>query len=123
MDAQLVAALCRIEGVEQSPSMFSTDDALWCNGSEIAHSDGPGVIDLRLTKAVIKELRQSLRDDPRVTLRRGTSDWMQVHCTVRDLGFVVELVERAVAAHRRVPGEVSKPPPTGPDLERRRRLH
>ena len=58
--------------------MFGPEDAFWCNGKEIAHFHGADVVELRLTKAVIRELRPLLRADDRVTLRKGTSDWIEV---------------------------------------------
>lgn len=121
---QLAARLSGIEGVVESASAFVDDDAFWCNGKEIAHFDVADVIDVRLTKAVIRELLPTLRDDPRVELRRGSSDWIEVRLASKgDIAFVVELAERAAAAHRAGPGQTAKPPPVGADLERRRRFH
>ena len=124
MDARLIEALRHIDGVERSASMFGSDDAFRCNGKEIAHLDGPGAVDVRLTRAVIKEMRPALRDDPRVTFRRGTSDWVEVRCTADDdVELAVALVERSAAAHRAPAGQAPKPPPTRAELERRRRFH
>ena len=104
--------------------MFGPDDAWWCNGKEILHVEGDGVIDLRLTRAVIRDLRAGLRQDPRVTLRKSTSDWVEVRiASSDDVAFVLDLVERAAAAHRSGPGETPKAPPVGRELERRRRFH
>jgi hypothetical protein len=108
----------------ESPSMFGPGNAFWCNGKEIAHFDSGDVFDIRLTRAVIRELRPVLRDDSRVELRKSTSDWIEVHvASSDDLDFVIELAERAAAAHRAGPDETAKPPPIGADLERRRRFH
>jgi hypothetical protein len=96
----------------------------WCNGTEIAHFDSDDVIDLRLTRSVIRELRPALRADPRVELRKGSSDWVEVRMAAdNDVDFVIELAERAAAVHRAGPGQIAKPPPVGADLERRRRFH
>lgn len=40
-----------------------------------------------------------------------------------DVAFVVELARRAATAHLPDDGAAPKPPPTGADLERRRRFH
>jgi len=40
-----------------------------------------------------------------------------------DFAFLAELAERAAAAHRAPDGTSAEPPPTGNDLERRRRFH
>jgi len=116
-------ALASIDGVEVSASMFGTDDAIWCNGKEIAHFDADDVIDIRLTKPVIRERRPELRADARVTLRKNASDWLEVRVTERDLGFVLELVTRAAGAHRPPAGVEPKRAPSGAELERRRRFH
>ena len=124
MDDELRARLARIEGVTESPSTFSSSDAWWCNGKEIAHFDADDVIDVRLTRAVIREMRGDLRSDSRVELRKNVSDWIEVRLSSDDdVAFVVRLVGRAVAAHRAAPGEMPKSPPSGADLERRRRFH
>jgi Family of unknown function (DUF5519) len=121
---RLASGLRNIDGLVESPSMFGTQNGFWCNGKEVAHFDAPDVVDLRLTKAVIRELRPRLRSDPRVALRKSGSDWIEVRVTATDdVAFVVELAERAAAAHRAVLGAVPKSPPVGADLERRRRFH
>jgi hypothetical protein len=121
---QLAARLRGIEGVVESDSAFGAGDAFWCNGKEIAHFDSADVVDLRLTKAVIRELRPALREDNRVELRKGSSDWVEVRLASKeDIAFVVELAERAAAAHRAGADETAKSPPVGANLERRRRFH
>ena len=122
--SRLTARLLGIEGLVESPSAFVQDDAFWCNGKEIAHFVSADVVDLRLTKAVIRDLRTALREDERVALRKGSSDWLEVRvASGDDADFVVELAERAAAAHRAAPSETPKLPPVGADLERRRRFH
>lgn len=121
---RLTARLRRVEGVVESPSTFGPGHAFWCSGKEIAHFDAADVVDVRLTKSVIRELRPLLRNDQRVELRKAGSDWIAVHVSSSDdIAFVVELAERAARAHRAGAGETAKPPPTGSDLERRRRFH
>jgi len=100
-----MAVLSAIDGVEVRPSAFGAGDragdAIWCNGTEIAHFDAEDVIDVRLTKAVIRERRGELRSDERVTLRKHASDWIEVRfASDADGAFVAELVQRAAAVHR-----------------------
>ena len=117
-------ALATLDGVVESPSMFKDDLAYWVHGKEIAHFEGDDLIEIRLTREVIRSHRQELRSDPRVDLRYSGSDWIAVVFSLSDdRAFVVELVEEAAAAHRPPPGVTPKPPPTGPELERRRRFH
>ena len=124
MTDALRSALCGIAGVVESDSMFKDDLAYWVNGKEIAHFESDRVIEIRLTRPVISEHRADLRADQRVDLRRSGSDWIEVlFTTSEDSHFVLELVELAAAAHRVPPGATPAPPPTGAELERRRRFH
>lgn len=125
MSADLPQSLRAIEGATESPSMFSQRSALWVNGKEIAHRDSDTRFDVRLTRAVIRQMRAQLRAEPRVHLRKSSgSDWVEVEVTCEsDEALLATLVERAAAAHRPPAGEPAKPPPTGADLERRRRFH
>jgi hypothetical protein len=121
---RLAARLGRIAGVVESPSMFGSANAWWCNGTEIAHFDAADVIDLRLTRSVIRELRPLLRADPRVEVRKSGSEWIEIRVTSdEDVAFVAELAERAAAGHRAPERETPRPPPVGSDLDRRRRFH
>jgi Family of unknown function (DUF5519) len=121
---RLADALCRIDGVTESDSVFKDDLAFWVNGTEIAHFESENAIDVRLTRAGIRARRAALRADPRVTLRSGSSDWLTAELgSARDLELVVGLVEAAAAAHRPADGAPGRPPPAGPELARRRRFH
>jgi hypothetical protein len=121
---RLAGRLRSVEGVVESPSVFGPGNAVWCNGREIAHFDADGSLDLRLTKSVIRELRPLLRNDPRVELRRGRSDWIELHVSSSDdIAFALELAERAAAAHRAPAGQDAKQPPVGSELDRRRPFH
>ena len=124
MSETLAAALCRIDGVVEAESAFTSGPAFWVNGKEIAHFDSDGAIDLRLTRAAIRTRRAALRADPRVTLRATASDWLTIEfCCPQDEEFVCGLAEVAAAAHRPTDGSAPLPPPVGADLARRRRFH
>ena len=49
--------LRRVRGLVVSDAMFGTGDAYWCNGKEVAHFESNTVIEVRLTKAEIRERR------------------------------------------------------------------
>jgi hypothetical protein len=122
--ASVWEALCALDGVVESESALGDGPAIWVNGKEIAHMDGPDVVDLRLTRAVISELRPLFNDDDRVIRRSKGSDWVEVRVnTAADLEFAATLAERAIAAHRAPPGTTTKPPPTGAALARRKKFH
>jgi hypothetical protein len=122
--ATLHSRIGEIDGVMPSGSMFTGGDAYWVNGKEIAHFEGDGEIEIRLTKAVIRERRPEFKADPRVELRPSGADWITVHfAAAADADFVVALVAIAADAHRPPAGTMAKPPPTGADLRRRQRFH
>jgi hypothetical protein len=55
---------------------------------------------------------------------RSGSDWMSVRFqSIRDIPFIVALVALAAAQHLPASGRPLRSPPTGSDLERRRRWH
>jgi hypothetical protein len=115
------AALLRIDGVVESPGIFHDEDAFWVNGKQIAHFHGDDVMEIRLTRRLISELRGRLKAMSSVAFRSGASDWISV--AVDDAALIRELADRAAAAHRAARGTTPTPPPTGAALERMRRFH
>ena len=110
-------------GVVEADSMFKSGSAYWVNGKEVAHFESEEAIEIRLTKAEIRQRRTSLKADARVTLRPSGADWITVRFeTTGDVELIAELVEIAERAHRPPPGVAAKPPPQGSD-RRRRRFH
>lgn len=125
MAPSLRQRLLAIEGVVESPSMFSSRPALWVDGKEIAHEDAGGAYDVRLTRDVIRRMRDRLRADGRVRLRpSSSSDWVEVEMSQTGSDdLLVELVTVAAEAHRPAPGTPLRPPREGEALARRRRFH
>ena len=118
-------ALGRIDDVELGADVFGGDDdpAYWVDAHQMANLVGDSTIALRLTRKVISAHRARLKADERVELR-GSSDWIGVTVAkAADVDLVVELGELAAATYRPTDGRPCRPPPTGPDLERRRRFH
>jgi hypothetical protein len=118
--------LCEIDGVDEGSSAFAEGDApaLWVDGTQVAHFVGDDALEVRLTKKWISADRAVLKADPRVTLRKNTSDWLVVKFSrTSDLPFVRELVATAVDAHKPSAERPSRPPPAGAELARRRRFH
>jgi hypothetical protein len=114
--------LAELDGAVVAEGALSPGPALWVGTREIAHLDGGQTLDVRLTKKVIANQRSELRADTRVVLRPGTSDWLEVRVeSPSDLEFALSLVKEAVAANQKTarPGA----PPTGAELQRRRRFH
>jgi hypothetical protein len=95
--AELTGRILRLPGVELRPSGFTGDEAFFARRREVAHFHGDRVLDIRLTRARIRELPA----DARVTLR-GASDWCEFAFARReDLDRAAELVALAATADRR----------------------
>lgn len=104
--------------------MFGHGTAFWANGKEVLHFEGSSTVEIRLTRQVIGEHRATLKADERVELRRAGGDWISVrYVCADDVEFIAELAAWATEAHRPRPGVCAKPPPTGSELERRKRFH
>jgi len=96
--------------------------AIWVGRREVAHFDGDGSLDVRLTKRLIALRRAELRSDVRVTLRPGSSDWIDINISNEsDRSFAEGIVQQAIEANRST--ATAGPPPTGAALDRRRRFH
>lgn len=85
-----------VGGLVEAQSRYKDDLAYLLDGREIAHLEEENVLDLRLTRAVIRQFK----DDPRV-VRRGSSDWAMVEVSREDGEFVKMLVGKAIEANRR----------------------
>jgi len=111
-----------IEGAALGEGAFNPGPAIWAGRREVAHIDFDGALEIRLTKQQIRARRDELLADERVTLRASGSEWLEVRvASEADIAFAMSLVRDAVAAN--LPTAEPGPPPTGADLERRRRFH
>jgi Family of unknown function (DUF5519) len=90
---QIMARLAELPDVEQRPSQFHGEPALWIDGREFVHTHGERWIEIRLTGKLISRL-----DDERAMRRSRTSDWVMVETQHADL--IVELARRALEANR-----------------------
>jgi hypothetical protein len=110
------------DGAAVGEGAFAPGPALWVGTREVAHFDSDSTLDVRLTKSVIRDRREEFKRDDRVSLRRNTSDWLELTIdSDADLAWARDVVLDAVAAN--LPTVKPGLPPTGPDLERRRRFH
>jgi hypothetical protein len=111
-----------IAGAALGDGAFADGPAIWVGKREIAHFHGPDDLEVRLTRAVIRERRTELRAHEGIELRRSTSDWICVRVrSGSDFDLAYTLVEDAIAAN--LPSAEPGLPPTGPELARRRRFH
>lgn len=101
---------------------FRPGPAVWVGRREVAHIDSADVLDIRLTRRVIRSERDVLQSNPRVTLRHSSSDWLEFEVSsIEDLEAAADLVAQAIAAN--LPSAPLGGPPEGHELERRRRFH
>lgn len=122
VEEDLIERLGRLHGGAIGEGAFSSGPAVWVGKREVAHFDDDQTLDVRLTKRVIRVRRPSLEADRRITLRENSSDWLEVTIeSAADVEFAVSLVEDAIAAN--LDGAAPGPPPSGAELERRRRFH
>ncbi len=94
MTEELWARLRELPEVEERPSQFHGEPALWIDGREFVHFHGERWIEVRLTRKLINGL-----DDERVMRRSPTSDWVMVDVVYEDL--VEDLARQALEANRR----------------------
>ena len=90
----------RVRGIEVRPSRFKKGhtDALWFGKREVAHCHN-GQVDLRLTRAVVRQLRDELRGDARIDLRGLGYDWILVRVrNAADVKRALELLRHAIRA-------------------------
>jgi Luciferase len=93
----VVAETSRLSGVEETRSRFGEAPAFCIDGREFMHIDRNGLLDIRLTRPLIREL-----DDDRLIYRPRASDWVWVRIESRtDVPFALELVRQALAANAR----------------------
>jgi hypothetical protein len=113
----------QIPGAQIGDGVFTEGQAIWCGTREVAHfHDGTSELEVRLTKAGVREHRAELQADARVTLRKNASDWITFEITKKaDEKDALELVRLAVAYNAST--APAGPPPSGADLARRRRFH
>lgn len=95
-----------LRGVRVRASRFKGGghtDALWYGALEVAHCHN-GQVDVRLTRAGVRERREELRSDARIDLRGPGFDWILVRVrTTDDVERALELLRHALRIARAKP--------------------
>ena len=93
----------RLRGITVRQSKFqSHGEALWLGKTEVAHCHN-GEVDVRLTRAVVRTLRDELRSDARIDLRGPGYDWILVRVRrSADVERALGLLRHAVRAARTI---------------------
>lgn len=95
-----VDAMLRIGPVQERRSRYGDKPALFLDGREIAHLEGPGIIDLRITRAGWSDAKQHYADDPAIRRDPSRRDWIElVLGSPADLDRVASLLAMAVASN------------------------
>ena len=126
LKGRLCDALTDLDHVEEGGGVFDVSErAFFVNGRLVVEFAGSNYVGLRLTWPAIRELKATLATDDRVDRPiKSRSDWIYVTFKrATDLPFIVGLVESAVPLYLPADGSAVRPPPSGADLERRRRFH
>lgn len=98
-EAFVEAVLSHGAAVEAS-SRFADKPALFVAEREIAHYDGDGVVDVRVTAEGWDDLPEEVREDPTVR-RQRRRDWAEVHLTEpAELDRLGPLIAAAVEHNR-----------------------
>ena len=64
--------------IDERPSRYGDKPALFIERREIAHHDGDGLVDLRLTAAGWRQARDAVTVDPAVLREPGRKDWVEL---------------------------------------------
>ena len=102
----------KVEGVLVGESAFGGGPALWANGKQITNQIDDDTMEVRVGRKHIRSLG--------LEGHTKTSDWCVVQA--KHTKRLAELIELAASQHRSSDGSVV-PPPTGADMERRKRFH
>jgi hypothetical protein len=96
---QAVVEVCvELGPVSEKPSQWGGKPALFLEHREIAHYDGDGIVDLRITAAGWSAV--AFGDDPAVTRDRSRRDWIVLTLSsVDDAVRMRPLLEAAVRAN------------------------
>jgi Family of unknown function (DUF5519) len=98
---QFVAVMLAAGPARERASRYGDKPALFAGSREIAHLEGPGVIDLRITRAGWSRVGADFGHDPAVRHDPARRDWIELHLqSVADLDRLGRLLTTAMAANR-----------------------
>ncbi len=122
---RLCNELAELDHLIEGEGVFDdTERAFFVDGRLVVEFAGSNYVGLRLTRPIIRRLKDRLREDRRVDRMKSGSDWIYVHFRrAADLPFIIELVTASINAYLPEDGRPLRPPPAGHDLARLRRFH
>lgn len=95
-----VELILQMGAVREQPSRYGAKPAVYLNSREIAHSEAPGLIDLRITRPAWVKIQADWINDAAVTARPGRRDWIELSLkSPEDLSRLSSLISAAVKAN------------------------
>ncbi|CAN5534575.1 hypothetical protein BH24ACT5_BH24ACT5_13050 [soil metagenome] len=77
--SEFLESCCQlVDGAALGEGAFRPGPALWVGRREVAHFDHERTLDVRLTKALIRARRPALTSNTLVSLRNGSSEWLEI---------------------------------------------
>jgi len=95
-----VDAMLRSGHADERRSRFADKPALFVGDREIAHLEGPGIIDLRITSTGWTHAKRRYGTDPAVHRKPSRRDWIEIRLSSpADLDRLDDLLAIAIAAN------------------------
>lgn len=95
-----VSAMLAAGPATERRSRFADKPALFTSRREIAHSEAPGIIDLRITAPGWSRLKDRFAGDPAVRRDKSRRDWIELRLeSPADLDRLRDLLATALAAN------------------------
>jgi hypothetical protein len=96
-----VDAMLELGPAEERRSRYANKPALYLLAREVAHREGPGVIDLRVTQQGWAEVGGAFADDSLVLRDPRRRDWVELRLrSTDDLEHLGSLLAKTVAANQ-----------------------
>jgi hypothetical protein len=99
-EQSLRSYLVNLPFVEPKKSRYSSSEAFYINNKEFVHFHGHGELDLRLTRASIRRLREAVGLRPNLHFRKQSSDWVVVDIARTSTTECIELILEAYFNNR-----------------------
>jgi len=95
-----VIAMLAAGPVAERRSRYGDKPAVFTASREIAHMEAPGVIDLRITRAGWRQVKEHFSADPAIRRDPSRRDWIELHLSsAADLDRLSRLLAATLAAN------------------------
>jgi len=98
----VVTCILKVSPAEERRSRYGDKPALSVNGREIAHREGPGLVDLRITRHGWSQIAEAHHADPVVRRDASRRDWIELRLgSPAEVERLQPLLRAAVGANTR----------------------